>query len=139
MLQGRLGNVDISSFSGDPGSGLNIRIRGTASLNARNQPLIVINGIPYDANIDESLILPVLTLKEFGSLIDVSPEDIESIEVLKDAASTAIWGSRASNGVLMIKTKRGIRQHLFLNILSELHLPTNPAPSPCSMEPVMPD
>src|SRR5690606_12259631 len=53
MLQGRLGNVDISSVSGDPGAGLNIRIRGTASLNARNQPLIVINGIPYDANIDD--------------------------------------------------------------------------------------
>ncbi len=109
MLQGRLGNVDISSFSGDPGSGLNIRIRGTASLNARNQPLIVINGIPYDANIDESFDFASADIEKFGNLIDVSPEDIESIEVLKDAASTAIWGSRASNGVLMIQTKRGIR------------------------------
>jgi TonB-linked SusC/RagA family outer membrane protein len=109
MLQGRLGNVDISSFSGDPGSGLNIRIRGTASLNARNQPLIVINGIPYDANIDDNFDFASADIERFGALIDVSPEDIESIEVLKDAASTAIWGSRASNGVLMIQTKRGIR------------------------------
>lgn len=107
MLQGRLGNVDISSVSGDPGAGLNIRIRGTASLNARNQPLIVINGIPYDANIDDGFDFASADIEKFGNLIDVSPEDIESIEVLKDAASTAVWGSRASNGVLMIKTKRG--------------------------------
>jgi len=109
MLQGRLGNVDISSVSGDPGAGLNIRIRGTASLNARNQPLIVINGIPYDANIDDGFDFASADIEKFGNLIDVSPEDIESIEVLKDAASTAVWGSRASNGVLMIKTKRGIK------------------------------
>ncbi|MCK4745537.1 MAG: SusC/RagA family TonB-linked outer membrane protein, partial [Bacteroidales bacterium] len=80
-----------------------------ASLNARNQPLIVINGIPYDANIDDSFDFASADIEKFGSLIDVSPEDIESIEVLKDAASTAAWGSRASNGVLMIKTKRGIK------------------------------
>jgi len=109
MLQGRLGNVDISSVSGDPGAGLNIRIRGTASLNARNQPLIVINGIPYDANIEDGFDFASADIEKFGSLIDVSPEDIESIEVLKDAASTAQWGSRASNGVLMIKTKRGTK------------------------------
>ncbi|HSO85224.1 MAG TPA: SusC/RagA family TonB-linked outer membrane protein [Draconibacterium sp.] len=109
MLQGRLGNVDISSVSGDPGAGLNIRIRGTASLNARNQPLIVINGIPYDANIDDGFDFASADIEKFGNLIDVSPEDIESIEVLKDAASTAVWGSRASNGVLMIKTKRGTK------------------------------
>ncbi|MCF8380972.1 MAG: SusC/RagA family TonB-linked outer membrane protein [Bacteroidales bacterium] len=109
MLQGRIGNVDISSVSGDPGSGLNIRIRGTASLNARNQPLIVINGIPYDANIDDNFDFASADIEKFGNLIDVSPEDIESIEVLKDAASTAAWGSRASNGVLMIKTKRGAK------------------------------
>ncbi len=109
MLQGRVGNVDISSVSGDPGAGLNIRIRGTASLNARNQPLIVINGIPYDANIDDNFDFASADIEKFGNLIDVSPEDIESIEVLKDAASTAVWGSRASNGVLMIQTKRGAK------------------------------
>ncbi len=107
MLQGRMGNVDISSISGDPGAGLNIRIRGTATLNARNNPLIVINGIPYDATIDPDFDFGSADVEKFGNLIDVSPEDIETIEVLKDAASTAAWGSRASNGVLMIKTKRG--------------------------------
>ena len=104
MMQGRLGNVDITAVSGDPGAGINIRIRGTSSLNARNNPLIVINGIPYDAEFDENFDLASADIEKFGSLIDVSPEDIESIEVLKDAASTAAWGSKASNGVLMIKT-----------------------------------
>lgn len=109
MLQGRMGNVDITSVSGDPGAGLNIRIRGTSSLNARNSPLIVINGIPYDAEFDENFDFGAADIEKFGNLIDVSPEDIESIEVLKDAASTAVWGSKASNGVLMIKTKRGVK------------------------------
>jgi len=109
LLQGRMGNVDISSISGDPGAGLNIRIRGTATLNARNNPLIVINGIPYDATIDANFDFASADVEKFGNLIDVSPEDIETIEVLKDASSTAAWGSRAANGVLMIKTKRGIK------------------------------
>ncbi|MGE5394366.1 MAG: TonB-dependent receptor plug domain-containing protein, partial [Candidatus Saccharibacteria bacterium] len=108
LLQGRLGNVDISSVSGDPGAGLNIRIRGTATLNARNTPLIVINGIPYDAQV-ENFDFASADVEKFGNLIDVSPEDIETIEVLKDAASTAAWGSKAANGVLMIKTKRGTK------------------------------
>jgi len=130
MLQGRLGNVDISSFSGDPGAGLNIRIRGTASLNARNQPLIVINGIPYDANIDENFDFASADIERFGALIDVSPEDIESIEVLKDAASTAIWGSRASNGVLMIQTKRGVRSKPMFEYNYRSSASFEPAPIP---------
>lgn len=130
MLQGRIGNVDISSVSGDPGAGLNIRIRGTASLNARNQPLIVINGIPYDANIDESFDFASADIEQFGSLIDVSPEDIESIEVLKDAASTAAWGSRASNGVLMIKTKRGIKSKPIFEYTTKLTSAWEPDPIP---------
>ena len=109
MLQGRLGNVDITAVSGDPGAGLNIRIRGTASLNANNNPLIVVNGIPYDPSNTQNIDYGSADIEQFGALIDVSPEDIESIEVLKDAASTAVWGSKAANGVLMIKTKRGIK------------------------------
>ncbi len=108
MLQGRMGNVDITAMSGDPGAGMNIRIRGTSTLNANNNPLIVVNGIPYDANFN-GVDLQSADIEQFGSLIDVTPEDIESIEVLKDAASTAVWGSKASNGVLMIRTKRGVR------------------------------
>ncbi len=130
MLQGRLGNVDISSVSGDPGAGLNIRIRGTASLNARNQPLIVINGIPYDANIDDGFDFASADIEKFGNLIDVSPEDIESIEVLKDAASTAVWGSRASNGVLMIKTKRGTKSKPIFEYTFKLTSAHEPDPIP---------
>lgn len=109
MLQGRLGGVDITAVSGDPGAGLNIRIRGTATLNAQNDPLIVVNGIPYDTNLDDDFDFATADVERFGNLIDIAPEDIESIEVLKDAASTAQWGSRAANGVLMIKTKRGLK------------------------------
>ena len=130
MLQGRLGNVDISSVSGDPGAGLNIRIRGTASLNARNQPLIVINGIPYDANIDDNFDFASADIEKFGNLIDVSPEDIESIEVLKDAASTAAWGSRASNGVLMIKTKRGSKSKPIFEYTFKTTIGKEPDPIP---------
>ncbi len=130
MLQGRLGNVDISSVSGDPGAGLNIRIRGTASLNARNQPLIVVNGIPYDANIDEGFDFASADIERFGALIDVSPEDIESIEVLKDAASTAVWGSRASNGVLMIKTKRGVKSKPIFEYTFKFTTSKEPDPIP---------
>lgn len=130
LLQGRLGNVDISSISGDPGAGLNIRIRGTASLNARNNPLIVINGIPYDAKIDDSFDFASADVEKFGNLIDVSPEDIETIEVLKDAASTAAWGSRASNGVLMIKTKRGVKSKPIFEYTYKNTIAKEPDPIP---------
>ena len=131
MLQGRLGNVDISAISGDPGAGLNIRIRGTASLNANNKPLIVVNGIPYNANIEQGFDFASADIERFGALIDVSPEDIESIEVLKDAASTAVWGSRASNGVLMIKTKRGIKSKPIFEYTFKFT--TNKEPDPIPM------
>ncbi len=130
MLQGRLGNVDISAVSGDPGAGLNIRIRGTATLNARNSPLIVINGIPYDTQIDEGFDFGSADVEKFGSLIDVAPEDIESIEVLKDAGATAIWGSKASNGVLMIKTKRGTRSKPIFEYTSKITHAHEPSPIP---------
>lgn len=109
MLQGRISNVDITAVSGDPGAGLNIRIRGTATLNANNEPLIVVNGVPYSTSIASDFDFASANIEQFGNLIDVSPDDIESIEVLKDAASTAIYGSKAANGVLMIQTKRGIK------------------------------
>ena len=130
LLQGRLGNVDITAVSGDPGAGLNIRIRGTATLNARNSPLIVINGIPYDTQIDESFDFGSADVEKFGSLIDVAPEDIESIEVLKDAGATAIWGSRAANGVLMIKTKRGTRSKPIFEVTTRVTRAHEPNPIP---------
>lgn len=130
MMQGRVANVDISSVSGDPGAGLNIRIRGTATLNARNTPLIVVNGIPYNSQIDENFDFASADVEKFGSMIDVAPEDIESIEVLKDAASTAIWGSKAANGVLMIKTKRGIKSKPVFDYTFKYDVGWEPDPLP---------
>lgn len=129
MMQGRMGNVDITSVSGDPGAGLNIRIRGTASLNAKNNPLIVVNGIPYSADF-ENFDFGSADVQKFGNLIDVSPEDIESIEVLKDAASTAVWGAAASNGVLMIKTKRGIKSKPIFEYTFKHTIAKEPDPIP---------
>jgi len=130
MMQGRLGGVDIAAISGDPGAGVNIRIRGTASLNARNEPLILVNGIPYDANIDDNFDFGTADVQRFGSLIDVAPEDIESIEVLKDAASTAVWGSKAANGVLSIRTKRGFKSTPVFSYTSTITRSKEPDPIP---------
>ncbi|MDA3879110.1 MAG: TonB-dependent receptor [Prolixibacteraceae bacterium] len=105
-IQGRLANVDIVS-GGDPGSRSSIRIRGTASLNSNAEPLIVIDGIPYPTNIEDDFNFATANDEDFGALVNISPADIESIEVLKDAAATAIWGSKGANGVLIFTTKKG--------------------------------
>lgn len=105
-LQGQLGGVDIIS-GGDPGAKSSIRIRGTSSLNASAEPLIVIDGVPYSTDISDDFDFNTANDEDFGQLLNIAPSDIESIEVLKDAAATAIWGTKGSNGVLMIKTKRG--------------------------------
>lgn len=105
-LQGQLGGVDIIT-GGDPGSRSSIRVRGTSSLTGSNEPLIVIDGVPYDANIDDDFDFATANDEDFGALLNIAPTDIESIEVLKDAAATAIWGTKGGNGVLLITTKRG--------------------------------
>ncbi|GEP98043.1 SusC/RagA family TonB-linked outer membrane protein [Chitinophaga cymbidii] len=100
LIAGKIAGVAVTSNSGAPGAGSTIRIRGGASLNASNDPLIVIDG------------LPVNNTNIYGAsnpLSLVNPNDIESFTVLKDAASTAIYGSRASNGVIIITTKKGTR------------------------------
>lgn len=107
-LQGQLGGVDIVLGGGDPGARASIQIRGTSTLNANSDPLIVIDGIPYPADIEEGdLDFSDLNNDDLGALLNISPQDIASIEVLKDAASTAIWGTKGANGVLIINTKRG--------------------------------
>lgn len=105
IMQGRAPGVQVTSNSGAPGGGMSIRVRGASSLNAGNSPLYVIDGVPIESNSLSSL----NGTENFGlnPLADINPRDIESIEVLKDAASTAIYGSRAANGVVMITTKRG--------------------------------
>ncbi|WP_078063268.1 SusC/RagA family TonB-linked outer membrane protein [Solirubrum puertoriconensis] len=103
-LQGRAAGVQVTQSSGTPGSGISVRVRGAASLNASNEPLYVVDGLPINTgsytNIGAGGQLT-------NSLSDINPNDIESIEVLKDASSAAIYGSRASNGVVLITTKRG--------------------------------
>ncbi|MBE6283508.1 MAG: TonB-dependent receptor [Mediterranea massiliensis] len=98
MMSGKIAGVNVQSNGGTPGGGATIRIRGGSSLNASNDPLIVIDGLPMDSYGMEGNNNPL-------SL--VNPADIESFTVLKDASATAIYGSRASNGVILITTKRG--------------------------------
>jgi len=106
MLQGRAAGVQITSNSGTPGGGMFVRVRGTTSITAGSDPLYVVDGIPIQA-------LPLQAENIGGQvtspLADLNPADIESIEVLKDASATAIYGARAANGVVIITTKRGSR------------------------------
>jgi TonB-dependent starch-binding outer membrane protein SusC len=91
-LQGRMAGVDITQTSTRPGATMQIRVRGTRSLSADNNPLIVLDGIPF-----------------IGSLADINPNDIKSLDVLKDASATAIYGARGANGVILITTNKGQR------------------------------
>jgi TonB-linked SusC/RagA family outer membrane protein len=91
-IEGQTPGVQVTSASGQPGSGQAIRIRGFGSINYSNEPLYVVDGVPYDLNIN-----------------NINPNDIESITVLKDAASTSLYGNRAANGVIMITTKKGTK------------------------------
>ena len=91
-LQGRVAGVNLQQTDSKPGASLQIRIRGTRSLNADNDPLIVLDGIPFS-----------------GTIGDISPDDIKSLDILKDASATAIYGSRGANGVLLITTNKGVK------------------------------
>lgn len=98
MMQGKIAGVSVINNGGEPGGGATIRIRGGSSLNASNDPLVVIDGLAMDNYGVQGLSNPLAL---------VNPADIESFTVLKDASATAIYGSRASNGVILITTKRG--------------------------------
>lgn len=108
-LQGRMAGVDIAANSGDPGAGMQIRIRGTSSINSSNDPLIVVDGMPYETQVPSDFNFGTADDQGYASLINIAPSDIKDITILKDAAATAIWGSRAANGVIIINTKRGTR------------------------------
>ncbi|WP_276496815.1 SusC/RagA family TonB-linked outer membrane protein [Pontibacter litorisediminis] len=101
-LQGRAAGVYINQGSGKLGQGINIRIRGAASVSASNQPLYVVDGIPVTSSD-----LGTSNSEPLNPIADINPNDIASIEILKDASAAAIYGSRASNGVVIITTKRG--------------------------------
>ncbi|MEJ6980712.1 SusC/RagA family TonB-linked outer membrane protein [Pedobacter sp. P351] len=107
-LQGRMPGVDFGATSGDPGAGMSIRIRGTSSINGSAEPLIVLDGMPYETQIPDDFNFGSADEQGYAQLLNISPSDIKDITVLKDAAATAIWGSRAQNGVLVINTKRGL-------------------------------
>lgn len=101
MLAGKLAGVQITSSSGQPGSNSNIRIRGISSINSGNEPLYVVDGIPVMTG-DQSGFL-----NTNNAIAMINPDDIESVTVLKDAASASVYGSRAANGVILITTKSG--------------------------------
>jgi iron complex outermembrane receptor protein len=110
LLTGKVAGLQITSAGGSPAGGSRIRIRNGASLNASNDPLVVIDGVPVESNgIDGK-----------GNLLNmINPNDIESISVLKDASATALYGSRASNGVLIITTKKGTSGKLKINFSTQ--------------------
>ena len=120
MMLGRAAGVNISQSSSEPGGGLSIRIRGASSINASNEPLYVIDGFPIDNS-------PNLSSSDGGGsqvavnqsprnpLNSLNPNDIESIEILKDASATAIYGSRGANRVILVTTKKGKSDRLTLS------------------------
>ena len=108
-LTGKLSGVDISMASGDPGASISIQIRGASSLNGKNEPLILVNGVIYETTIQDDFQFASATADDYGNLVDIAPQDIESIEIYKDAAATAMYGPKAANGVLAITTKKGKR------------------------------
>ena len=97
MLMGKVAGVSVASSTGQPGSSSSIRIRGGSSLSAKNDPLVVIDGVIMGNSAPDGLSNPLST---------INPSDIESFTVLKDASATAIYGSRASNGVIIITTNK---------------------------------
>ncbi len=107
-LQGQIAGLDIVANSGNLGAGTTMRLRGVTSINGSAEPLIVVDGNIFD-NPDENFDFQNANEETYASLLSVNPSDIEDIQVLKDAAATAIWGSRGANGVIQIRTKRGAR------------------------------
>lgn len=109
-LQGRVAGVQVTQTSGQPGGGVSVRIRGTSSISAGNEPLYVIDGMPFynwNTTFNQGPAGIFGTGQPSNALSAINPNDIESMTVLKDAAAAAIYGSRAANGVVIITTKRG--------------------------------
>lgn len=103
-LQGRAAGVNISASSGQPGAALRVQVRGATSISANSEPLYVVDGIPMTSDNNSNLFTGGYN---FNSMANINPDDIASIEILKDASAAAIYGSRGANGVVIITTKRG--------------------------------
>jgi len=104
QIQGQTPGLLVSTTSGTPGSSVFVRLRGTTSINAGNDPLYVIDGVPISSKTLQTISIGGQTT---NPLSDINPADIESVEVLKDANATAVYGARGANGVILITTKRG--------------------------------
>ncbi len=118
MLQGQIAGVQIITNSGDPGAGVTVKIRGNSSLSGNSGPLYIVDGIPYlSRSTDEA---SSISKKERSPISDINPNDIEKIDVLKDASATAIYGARAGNGVVIITTKRGKKGEAKVNLSSKV-------------------
>lgn len=124
-LQGKISGLDIVG-SGVPGSGAQMRIRGTSTITGNAQPLVVVNGVPFSGDIDSGFDFSSANEEEYADLLNVNVDDIEEITVLKDAASTAMWGSKGANGVLLITTKKGARGKTQLSYSYKLSGQTQP-------------
>jgi len=127
-LQGKVSGLDIISSSGDPGSGSQLVIRGLSSM-GNNQPLIVIDGIPQ-FRVGKNFDLTSATSEDISNLVNIALQDIKSIEVLKDAASTAIYGSQGADGVLLIETKKGRMGKVNFDYQYKYNLNIQPPPIP---------
>jgi TonB-dependent starch-binding outer membrane protein SusC len=124
VLQGRAAGVTVNQNSGTPGGRNAIKMRGGSSINASNQPLIVIDGVP---TITGSYGQIGYSGQEIDAMSDLNPNDIESFTILKDASATAIYGARASNGVILITTKKGNSQKTNINLSTSYGWQTMPA------------
>jgi len=129
-LQGQLTGVDMVSSGGSPGAGMSIRIRGTSTLNSSQKPLIVLDGVIFPTNINDDFDFQTADQNDYGALVDIAPEDIESIEVLKDGGATALYGTKGANGVLVITSKRGKRGPTRFNYSYKLKKRFNEDPIP---------
>lgn len=107
-MMGQVAGVQIKQLSGAPGAGSSVKIRGSGSLGAGNEPLYVVDGMPYSSGLN----------RDVNPLLLINPNDIESITVLKDASSTAIYGSRGANGVIIITTRKGNYDKTEVNVSS---------------------
>lgn len=127
-LRGRLSGVNVLSNDGAPGGGISIQIRGSNSFQGSNEPLYVIDGVPMGDSNDDSINFEDSSANYNNALSSLNPADIESIEVLKDASATAIYGSRGSNGVVLITTKSGkdagLKDRITLSYHSTISNPT---------------
>lgn len=108
-IQGRIAGVDIAAASGDPGGGIRIQIRGTSSIMGDVEPLVIVDGLPYQTTSLKDFNFSTESVEEYSSLLDIPVENIMDIQMLKDAASAAIYGSKAANGVILITTKSGVK------------------------------